>query len=377
MSELMATASIRDLAPTQGKASHATRLPSKLARDVGPSARSSFAAVLSKSETAEPTDKLQLRGERTQRDQIVDEDRAQEDMTSSDESAESEVARTTATSERPKQAGALRNSDDDTGAKSRPQLGRGRGNLKLSAFEAAGVAQQEDATTALLQRKLPSVLDADASSEVARKMTVISATEQIVDQGAMAAKTSEGADVPVAAPDVAAADSATPDVKAASPTAEPVRVAAPSSTAAPAPIPARAMAAVQAALTQDGTRVKIFENGARLSLQLSDGSEISMRLLMRDGAVDIRAAGVAAGLLESRAPELRAALSSEGLKLGTFSAGAGSSGTDSNGQDSDATASLYDDGDAADFGSGRGKTAPGHETSVPARRMHNGKSVVA
>lgn len=58
--------------------------------------------------------------------------------------------------------------------------------------------------------------------------------------------------------------------------------------------------------------------GARLSVDTGEAGAISVRIDVRDGTADLRAAGAAAPLLASHTGDLRAALAAEGLRLGAL-----------------------------------------------------------
>lgn len=62
----------------------------------------------------------------------------------------------------------------------------------------------------------------------------------------------------------------------------------------------------------------VLPNFARMSVETSDGSTLSVQVKVHDGITDVRASGPAAPLIEGRQGELRVALAREGLALGHF-----------------------------------------------------------
>lgn len=207
---------------------------------------------------------------------------------------------------------------------------------KASAKDGVSLASNafaSSATELLVERSTPAGEDPGAMKLLMAKDQdggAKTAVQSIVDDGALASQARSEA-----APEIGAKPP-TPNVNAAAEAApaadaNAVRVPVPldatrvPAAAVPTAMPAiptaalpRAMAAVQQALSQEGVNLKMLGDGARLTMQMQDGTELAVRLLMRDGAVEVRAAGLASTLLEGKAPELRAALSAEGLKLGSF-----------------------------------------------------------
>ena len=60
---------------------------------------------------------------------------------------------------------------------------------------------------------------------------------------------------------------------------------------------------------------------AVLSIDTGAAGELALHLRVKDGVADVRVAGAAAHTVEMRPAELRAALASEGLTLGSFQSG--------------------------------------------------------
>ncbi len=209
-----------------------------------------------------------------------------------------------------------------------------KGKAAAGGLQAASNALASTATDLLVERSTPAGEDPGAMKLLLSKdqdgAGAKTAVQSIVDDGALASHSQ-----PEAAGDIASKAQTTPVAPAADATpaadaniarvpvpldATRVPAAALPNAAAALPTAAlpRAMAAVQQALAQEGVNLKMLGDGARLTMQMQDGTELAVRLLMRDGAVEVRAAGMASTLLEGKAPELRAALSAEGLKLGSF-----------------------------------------------------------
>jgi hypothetical protein len=74
-----------------------------------------------------------------------------------------------------------------------------------------------------------------------------------------------------------------------------------------------------------GARVQLSPGEAQISLEAAGSGELSLYLRVRDGRTDVRVEGAAAHLVDARIPELKAALSQEGLSLGSFQSGGGTS----------------------------------------------------
>jgi hypothetical protein len=65
-------------------------------------------------------------------------------------------------------------------------------------------------------------------------------------------------------------------------------------------------------------RAVLLPTVARVSMDVENAGRLNLQLKVNDGVTDIRAAGPAAHLLESRQGEIRVALAKEGLALGHF-----------------------------------------------------------
>jgi hypothetical protein len=74
-----------------------------------------------------------------------------------------------------------------------------------------------------------------------------------------------------------------------------------------------------------GARVSLSPGEAQISLEAAGSGDLSLYLRVRDGRTDVRVEGAAAHLVDTRIPELKAALSQEGLSLGSFQSGGGAS----------------------------------------------------
>src|SRR5581483_8980053 len=68
-------------------------------------------------------------------------------------------------------------------------------------------------------------------------------------------------------------------------------------------------------------RATVMPERAVLSIDTGSAGELALHLRVKDGVADVRVAGAAAHTVEMRASELRAALASEGLTLGSFQSG--------------------------------------------------------
>ena len=64
----------------------------------------------------------------------------------------------------------------------------------------------------------------------------------------------------------------------------------------------------------------VMPHAAHMSIESSDG-DLALHLRVRHGSADVTVGGSMAPLFETRAPEARAALASEGLNLGRFDLG--------------------------------------------------------
>lgn len=111
-----------------------------------------------------------------------------------------------------------------------------------------------------------------------------------------------------------------PSVPVANPTAvlapptEPFRIEAPNVLKDAAPL-----SQVAPMMMDDASmRAVLLPTIARVSMEIENSGRLNLQLKVNDGVTDIRAAGPAAQLLESRQGEIRVALAKEGLALGHF-----------------------------------------------------------
>jgi hypothetical protein len=95
--------------------------------------------------------------------------------------------------------------------------------------------------------------------------------------------------------------------------------------APPPPLPAMPGSLLAQVAEDLSLRATIMPERAVLSLDTGGAGELALHLRVKDGVADVRLAGSAAETLEVRPQELRAALASEGLTLGTFDSGQSSS----------------------------------------------------
>ena len=97
--------------------------------------------------------------------------------------------------------------------------------------------------------------------------------------------------------------------------------------AAPAPMPAAALmpaapGPLLAYASDDlSLRATVMPERAVLSLDTGAGGELALHLRIKDGVTDVHVSGEAAASLDVRPQDLRAALASEGLTLGSFESG--------------------------------------------------------
>ena len=89
----------------------------------------------------------------------------------------------------------------------------------------------------------------------------------------------------------------------------------------PAPLPAAPSALLAHAAEDASLRATVMPERAVLSIDTGAAGELSLHLRVKDGVADVRVAGAAAHTVEMRPSELRAALASEGLTLGSFQSG--------------------------------------------------------
>ncbi len=89
----------------------------------------------------------------------------------------------------------------------------------------------------------------------------------------------------------------------------------------PAPIPAAPSALLAHAAEDPSLRATVMPERAVLSIDTGSAGELALHLRVKDGVADVRVSGAAAHTVEMRPSELRAALASEGLTLGSFQSG--------------------------------------------------------
>jgi hypothetical protein len=89
----------------------------------------------------------------------------------------------------------------------------------------------------------------------------------------------------------------------------------------PAPIPAASSALLAHAAEDPSLRATVMPERAVLSIDTGSAGELALHLRVKDGVADVRVSGAAAHTVEMRPSELRAALASEGLTLGSFQSG--------------------------------------------------------
>ncbi len=86
----------------------------------------------------------------------------------------------------------------------------------------------------------------------------------------------------------------------------------------PPPAPSALLAHAAEDLSLHAT---VMPERAVLSIDAGSAGELALHLRVKDGVADVRVAGSAAHSIEIRPSELRAALASEGLTLGSFQSG--------------------------------------------------------
>ncbi len=89
----------------------------------------------------------------------------------------------------------------------------------------------------------------------------------------------------------------------------------------PAPLPAAPSALLAHAAEDPSLRATVMPERAVLSIDTGGAGELALHLRVKDGVADVRVAGAAAHTVDMRPSELRAALASEGLTLGSFQSG--------------------------------------------------------
>jgi hypothetical protein len=88
-----------------------------------------------------------------------------------------------------------------------------------------------------------------------------------------------------------------------------------------APLPAAPGALFAYAAEDLSLRATVMPERAVLSVDTGAAGELALHLRVKDGVTDVRVSGAAAETLEMKPAELRAALASEGLTLGSFESG--------------------------------------------------------
>ena len=89
----------------------------------------------------------------------------------------------------------------------------------------------------------------------------------------------------------------------------------------PAPLPAAPDALLAHAAEDPSLRATVMPERAVLSIDTGGAGELALHLRVKDGVADVRVSGAAAHTVDMRPSELRAALASEGLTLGSFQSG--------------------------------------------------------
>jgi hypothetical protein len=89
----------------------------------------------------------------------------------------------------------------------------------------------------------------------------------------------------------------------------------------PAPLPPAPSALMAHAAEDPSLRATVMPERAVLSIDTGGAGELALHLRVKDGVADVRVSGAAAHSVEMRPAELRAALASEGLTLGSFQSG--------------------------------------------------------
>jgi hypothetical protein len=89
----------------------------------------------------------------------------------------------------------------------------------------------------------------------------------------------------------------------------------------PPPVPAAPSALLAHAVEDPSLRATLMPERAVLSIDTGGAGELALHLRVKDGVADVRVAGAAAHTVDMRPSELRAALASEGLTLGSFQSG--------------------------------------------------------
>ncbi|WP_373049434.1 hypothetical protein [Vulgatibacter sp.] len=148
--------------------------------------------------------------------------------------------------------------------------------------------------------------------------------------------------------------------------------AAPTASEPAAPQQVRFTAPLPPPQQPEGSGLLVLgEAGTRLHLDTGESGALSVRIEVRDGAADLRAAGPAAHLLATHSGDLRVALAAEGLRLGTLETGS----DPRSGSGSGGGAAPQHERDPPSSGEGplhREPPAPPPPSSSPARhgRLH-------
>jgi hypothetical protein len=90
---------------------------------------------------------------------------------------------------------------------------------------------------------------------------------------------------------------------------------------APPPLPAAPASLLAYAADDLSLRATVMPERAVLSVDTGAGGELALHLRIKDGVTDVHVSGEAAASLDVRVQDLRAALASEGLTLGSFESG--------------------------------------------------------
>jgi hypothetical protein len=86
---------------------------------------------------------------------------------------------------------------------------------------------------------------------------------------------------------------------------------------APSPVAAETAGLVDRAVQDPGLSVTVMPHSAHVSIA-GDTGDLSLHVRVRDGSADVNVSGTMAPLFDTKAPEMRTALASEGLQLGSF-----------------------------------------------------------
>jgi hypothetical protein len=86
---------------------------------------------------------------------------------------------------------------------------------------------------------------------------------------------------------------------------------------APSPVAVETAGLVDRAVRDPGLSVTVMPHSAHLSIA-GDTGDLSLHVRVRDGSADVNVSGTMAPLFDTKAPEMRTVLASEGLQLGSF-----------------------------------------------------------